>query len=179
MPTRNALWQTFRESLDLLDGKRPSFKPWPERCHRGVIIDILRREMKPREWIWPPDDIVCGKDFIEWSTLRAWVRQWLQYRFPCYRFGCEQPRAGRGLIQPGKTFSFGEQPSVRTIWYKKGNLIRQRCWRTSNWISCWCNQSCDPRSCTWWGIAGASRFGKCSINRSWRHYRCDWFSNRC
>lgn len=33
MPTRNALWQTFRESLDLLDGKRPSFKPWPERCH--------------------------------------------------------------------------------------------------------------------------------------------------
>ena len=38
MPTRNALWQTFRESLDLLDGKIPPLSP----SRKKTIITCIR-----------------------------------------------------------------------------------------------------------------------------------------
>lgn len=49
---------------------------------RGVIIDFLRKEMRPRDLRLIPDDVFSrpeDKELFEWSTLRVWVRDWLRY----------------------------------------------------------------------------------------------------
>lgn len=49
---------------------------------RGIIVDLLRSEMRPKEFSLIPDDLFevePMKDFIEWSVLRSWVRSWLRY----------------------------------------------------------------------------------------------------
>lgn len=47
---------------------------------KGILFDILRKEMRPPELSLDPDDLfpMPGmKDFLEWSLLRNWVKQWL------------------------------------------------------------------------------------------------------
>lgn len=49
---------------------------------RGLMVEFLRKEMRPRELILFPDELVeleGMKDFIEWSCLRSWVKAWLKY----------------------------------------------------------------------------------------------------
>lgn len=49
---------------------------------KGVIIDFLRREMRPLPLSLAPDELFPKPqmhEFLEWSTLRSWVRHWLQY----------------------------------------------------------------------------------------------------
>ena len=49
---------------------------------RGKIIDFLRKGMAPRDLKIRPYDLFNQpgmKDFLEWSCLRAWVKQWLKY----------------------------------------------------------------------------------------------------
>lgn len=49
---------------------------------RGVILSFLRSEMKPKELSLPPEhlfEMPGMRDFLEWSALRAWVKQWLKY----------------------------------------------------------------------------------------------------
>lgn len=48
----------------------------------GLIIDFLRKEMKPQQLSLIPDQMFAAgpvKDFLEWTTLRGWMKQWLQY----------------------------------------------------------------------------------------------------
>lgn len=49
---------------------------------RGHIISVLRNEMKPRDLRLTPDELFVTEkvqDFIEWSLLHSWVRDWLKY----------------------------------------------------------------------------------------------------
>jgi len=60
---------------------------WLGRClplnpyARGVIIELLRKELRPKELKLPPEELHLSsgtKSFLEWSVLRRWTRQWLQ-----------------------------------------------------------------------------------------------------
>lgn len=49
---------------------------------RGLIVERLRKEMKPRDLRLIPDELFATekvKDFLEWSTLCGWMKEWLHY----------------------------------------------------------------------------------------------------
>lgn len=48
---------------------------------RAHLIDLLRKSYLPKEWKLYPEDICSedARDFLEWTTLRGWVKQWLNY----------------------------------------------------------------------------------------------------
>ncbi|GAB4856170.1 hypothetical protein Ancab_039451 [Ancistrocladus abbreviatus] len=49
----------------------------------GIIIDLLRSEMRPRELSIIPDhlfEVGPMKDFLEWSCLRSWVKAMVKLR---------------------------------------------------------------------------------------------------
>lgn len=54
---------------------------------RASIIHFLREEMRPKELRLIPDDLFATekvKDFIEWSILRSWMKEWLAYSHRYY-----------------------------------------------------------------------------------------------
>lgn len=49
---------------------------------RGIMIDQLRSVMKPKDLKVAPTDFFLSegvRDMMEWTLLRQWVRQWLNY----------------------------------------------------------------------------------------------------
>jgi len=54
---------------------------------RAYIIHFLREEMRPKELRLIPDDLFATekvKDFLEWSILRSWMKEWLAYSHRYY-----------------------------------------------------------------------------------------------
>ncbi|KAJ1392685.1 hypothetical protein SESBI_35642 [Sesbania bispinosa] len=48
----------------------------------GILVNLLRREMGPKDLCLYPDEVIVtngSHEFMEYSTLRSWVRQWLNY----------------------------------------------------------------------------------------------------
>jgi hypothetical protein len=77
-----AMYTKTRLPFDLWLGRGRPLNPY----FRGVIIDLLRKEMRPKELsLIREDQVPRMRDFLEWSTLRAWVRDWLQYC--CWYYG--------------------------------------------------------------------------------------------
>ena len=72
------MWDKTKLPLYLWLGRGRPLNPYL----RGVIIAHLRVKMQPNELRLPPDNLFempGKKDFLEWSILRVWVRQWLRY----------------------------------------------------------------------------------------------------
>lgn len=49
---------------------------------RGFIISFLLKEMKPSDLKVAPDELFPTervRDFLEWSLLRNWMKDWLRY----------------------------------------------------------------------------------------------------
>lgn len=48
----------------------------------GILVNFLRREMAPKDLCLYPDEVIVtdgSREFAEYTTLRSWVRQWLNY----------------------------------------------------------------------------------------------------
>jgi len=48
----------------------------------GILVHFLRREMAPKDLCLYPDEVIVtdgSREFAEYTTLRSWVRQWLNY----------------------------------------------------------------------------------------------------
>lgn len=104
-------------SLELWLGRGLPLNPYL----RGLLISILRVEMRPKELRFIPDELFIVekvKDFLEWSTLRSWVREWLKY---CHWY------YGTAMQPDVKLDSFLDAPVVNRNWkldQKDENLIR-------------------------------------------------------
>lgn len=73
-----AMYNHTRLPVDLWLGRGRPLNPYLI----GYIVNYLREKMRPKELKLMPDELFghpAEKDFIEWSTLRSWVRQWLKY----------------------------------------------------------------------------------------------------
>lgn len=84
-----AMWTKMEMPFNLWMGRGRLLNPYLS----GVIIDFLRKEMRPRDLQVVPDQMSCFlnqcrlashrlhkpgmKDFLEWSTLRSWMQSWL------------------------------------------------------------------------------------------------------
>lgn len=87
---RNVRFDSLHAILarNLLSRAGGSFELWLGRglpvnpYLRGLLIDILRHEMRPKEIRMYPDEVIIAQDpleFLEWTMLRSWVQSWLQY----------------------------------------------------------------------------------------------------
>jgi len=66
------------DGFDLWLGRGGPLNPYL----KGVIIARLRKEMRPKDLRLIPDELFIQekvKEFLEWSTLRGWVKEWLRY----------------------------------------------------------------------------------------------------
>lgn len=49
---------------------------------KGELCEFLRQETKPLDLKLFPDEVIVGSattDFLEYTSLRSWVQQWLKY----------------------------------------------------------------------------------------------------
>lgn len=73
-----AMWTRRELPFELWLGRGRPLNPYL----RGVKIDFLRKEMRPQELILAPEhlfEMPGMRDFLEWSSLRVWVKNWLKY----------------------------------------------------------------------------------------------------
>ncbi|KAK4412067.1 hypothetical protein Salat_2973600 [Sesamum alatum] len=71
-------YQIRKSKLQRLTGRGKPLNPYL----RGHIVDYLRHELRPREQKSIPEDLFefpGQRDFLEWSMLRSWVKDWLRY----------------------------------------------------------------------------------------------------
>lgn len=77
----------------------------------AIFIDHLRKQMRPTEISLIPDELLEQKgmaDFLEWSSLRAWVKQWLKYCRWYYK---------EALYPEVNIEAFFDAPVITTKWY--------------------------------------------------------------
>lgn len=83
-----------------------------------MIIDHLRKGMRPK---LIPDELFVQtgmKDFLEWSSLRVWMKSWLRY---CHWYYTTALSPDVGIEQ------FFSVPEVNSSWkivLKDQNLLR-------------------------------------------------------
>lgn len=73
-----AVYNKGRLPTDLWIGRGKPLNPY---LH-GQILELLRRWMRPRELIVPPEEIFLSpvwSDFLDWTCLRSWCSEWVGY----------------------------------------------------------------------------------------------------
>lgn len=82
-----AMWTRLNLPMELWLGRGRPLNPYL----RGVIIDYLCREMRPRELILAPEhlfEMPGMRDMLEWTLLRSWGKSWLHYCHWYYKEAC-------------------------------------------------------------------------------------------
>ncbi|CAA0822083.1 Mitovirus RNA-dependent RNA polymerase, partial [Striga hermonthica] len=73
---RRAIWYHYRLPVEWWLGRGGPLDPYM----RGFLIDVVRKEYRPRDLKVVPDHYfyqIGMKEFQEWSILRRWVKRWL------------------------------------------------------------------------------------------------------
>ena len=72
------MWDKSNLPFELWLGRGSPLNPYL----KGYIVDLLRKEMRPRDITLVPDQLfkqIGMKDFLEWASLRGCMRTWLKY----------------------------------------------------------------------------------------------------